>query len=286
MPNSARPEDEPETFAGVVVQSDVGRVSDEELDRLAHMVAASIRVDESRSASREEYLEAERRVATNIRDQRVQSQMSQEHLAMQVSLRGFELHQSTVAKIESGKRPLRIAELFAFADALGVPWTNLLEGGRDIDVFPSPGMIPLDAWEASLESLVMKRNDAMAELIELVEEHAKSYADWDRMILVRVAALANAAGRARSGNGGLDEERVDELVRRWNEEASGWAKRREAYESPSNQARIAEMIEKSKSDHEDTQAMVKEFLRWRAMSGGADPADPADTANGEHQAEA
>jgi transcriptional regulator with XRE-family HTH domain len=262
MANDERNDDLTDDFSGVVEQDAVGRVSEAELDRLARMLAANLRLGESRSEWKSEYLEAEKRTGANIRDQRIREQISQEQLAQALNSFGFELHQSTIAKIEAGKRPLRLAELFAFADALNVPWMNLIEGGRDIDILPNEGMVPLDVWEAGLEELVLKREDALRVLVEAVEDQARAYADWDRMILVRVAALANAAARSRV----LDEDdraQVGEIVEKWSREASYWARQREKQFDPAERARVDALMADAHGQNKKNEALAREFLQWR-----------------------
>jgi transcriptional regulator with XRE-family HTH domain len=70
--------------------------------------------------------EVEQNFATNVREYREQSGLSQEDLAQRMAERGFGFTQSTVWKIEQGKRAVRIAEAVALMDALGLPsWMNL-----------------------------------------------------------------------------------------------------------------------------------------------------------------
>ena len=70
--------------------------------------------------------EVEQNFATNVREYREQSGLSQEDLAQRMAERGFGFTQATVWKIEQGKRAVRIAEAVALMDALGLPsWMNL-----------------------------------------------------------------------------------------------------------------------------------------------------------------
>jgi transcriptional regulator with XRE-family HTH domain len=218
------------TFVGVVAMDGAGVVSEVEHRRLFDNMLANRGVRELRQRWHDGYLEAERRVARNIRDQRARSGMSQEQVARGLQQNDFDFHQSTVAKVESGKRPLRLAELFAFADVLDVPWTALLEGGRDIDIFPEEGMLPIDVWEANLEELISQREDVMAEIAQEVEEKARRYAEVDRMILIRISALANAAAKASRQGLAVDRERVDGLVEKWTKQAASSAMSRATYE--------------------------------------------------------
>jgi transcriptional regulator with XRE-family HTH domain len=70
--------------------------------------------------------EVEQNFATNVREYREQSGLSQEDLAQRMVERGFGFTQATVWKIEQGKRAVRIAEAVALMDALGLPsWMSL-----------------------------------------------------------------------------------------------------------------------------------------------------------------
>lgn len=251
-----------EPFAGIVAMDAAGRVSDTEHERLRRAILANYRVAESRSEWREEYLTAERRIANNIKDTRLRSGQSQEQLATSLHMFGFDLHQSTIAKIEAGKRPIRLAEMFAIADALSVPWTSLMEGGRDIDILPTEDMIPVDIWEAGLQELVFQREDVMADIIQTVEMKARSYAELDRMILVRIAALANAAARAKQSDDAHSPE-IDALVEKWLMDASASARAQAEYESPQRQAEFERRREAMDAESSKQSALIDEFLEWR-----------------------
>ena len=56
--------------------------------------------------------------------------ISQENLAAKVQLRGLDLTQKTISRIETGKRLITDYELKYLADALGVPVRELLDGGE------------------------------------------------------------------------------------------------------------------------------------------------------------
>lgn len=219
-------------------------------------------VAELRHNWRQEYLEAERRAAANIREQRSRAGMSQEQLATALKMYGFDLHQSTIAKIEAGKRPLRLAELFAFADALSIPWMNLIEGGRDIDIFPDEGMVPVDLWQAQLEELVHEREDVMSDLVSTFEAKARAYAEYDRAILVRISALNNAAARAQRDSEGQGQV-IREMLERWQHETSKAKAAREHSLRAQQSARAVEEQEARAVRQQQQSALIDEFLRWR-----------------------
>lgn len=58
---------------------------------------------------------------TKVRQWRQARNWSQEDLADRLRLQGFDMHQTTVAKIERGTRPLRVAEAAAIANIFRVP---------------------------------------------------------------------------------------------------------------------------------------------------------------------
>lgn len=262
MENTTDGDDPINPFVGIVQMDDAGVVSEREHERLRQAILANYRVAELHAGWRDEYLEAEKRVAANIKNERLRSGLSQEQLASALRSYGFDLHQSTIAKIESGKRPIRLAEMFAIADSLSVPWMSLMEGGRDIDILPQEGMIPIDVWEAELEGLVFRREDVMQDIIQTVEEKARAYAEWDRMILVRVAALANAAARARRSDDAHSPE-IDALVEKWLNDASASARARAEYESPERQADFEKHRAQMEAEASKQRALIDEFLEWR-----------------------
>lgn len=264
--------EEVDPFVGIVQMTPAGVVPEDEQKRLFEAILANRRVRELWEHWHEGYLEAEKRIVTNIKNQRVRAGMSQEQVAQQLRGYRFDFHQSTVAKVEAGKRPLRLAELFAFADVLDTPWTALLEGGRDIDILPSQGMLPIDAWEAGLEDLIFKRQDVLDEITQEIEEKARRYAEWDRMILIRISALANAAAQAERNGELKNTKRIDALVDKWTDRASSRALSRAKWEeSVEERERTAAGFER---EHEERrrkeEAMWLEFKEWRASR----PVDP------------
>ena len=66
-----------------------------------------------------------------IHQARIQRNMSQEALAIQMQLRGLQMGQMAVSRIETGKRLVPDFELPLFAEALGVTVDWLLTGTED-----------------------------------------------------------------------------------------------------------------------------------------------------------
>ena len=67
------------------------------------------------------YEAQERHYGQTVRQWRIARGWSQEDLARLLAERGFDMHQTTVAKLEKGQRPLRLAEALCLADICGQP---------------------------------------------------------------------------------------------------------------------------------------------------------------------
>lgn len=76
----------------------------------------------------------EARVGASLRRARERLGASQSDVAAELAGWGLEMHQTTLAKLEAGKRPIRLAEMFALASLYGLtPGTVLLDAGSTID---------------------------------------------------------------------------------------------------------------------------------------------------------
>ncbi len=71
-------------------------------------------------------LEGEALVAHNLRVLRKAARLSQEDVAERMTRLGFKFHQTQVAKIENGARPVRFDEVIGLAKALSVPAANFM----------------------------------------------------------------------------------------------------------------------------------------------------------------
>lgn len=96
-----------------------------------------------------------------LRDWRKARGWSQARMAEELGVKGFEMHQTTVAKIENGSRPLRVAEAVAISEVMGMTPLSVFYG-------PSPDQEPLDT-----KRLRQLMESAEKEL-ELAQEMAES----------------------------------------------------------------------------------------------------------------
>jgi transcriptional regulator with XRE-family HTH domain len=80
--------------------------------------------------------------AANLREYREAHGISQDELAQRMTRYGFAFSQATIWKIEQGKRPVKISEAVALADAVDVPrW-------RDLTIEPDSSRIQADVDRA------------------------------------------------------------------------------------------------------------------------------------------
>ncbi len=80
----------------------------------------------------------EKSFGDNVRHWRRERNWSQEDLADKLRSEGFDLHQTSVAKIERGTRPLRVAEAAAIATIFRVPPLAVFLGSPQAEARQSP----------------------------------------------------------------------------------------------------------------------------------------------------
>ena len=86
--------------------------------------AAKPKVDE-----RTHVKELDANFGRRVREERERSGMPQSHIALVLKLSyGHQWHQTTVAKVEAGERPVKLAEAVAVSYVLGVPLDQLIDG--------------------------------------------------------------------------------------------------------------------------------------------------------------
>lgn len=113
----------------------------------------------------------ERRLGAKVRELRRERGWSQEDLARRLDAFGYQMHQTTVAKLEAGERPIRVNELAALAVILEVTAAELI---ADLSLVP-PDVARLEKTLRNLE---------------------KTYADLHSEVLSVVAEMAAAEARA------------------------------------------------------------------------------------------
>jgi transcriptional regulator with XRE-family HTH domain len=116
-----------------VIELDESAVAAVEKQQLAREVreqlpkaAADISIREL-ALARQRHESWEKRFGEVVRGWRLDRNWSQEDVAEKLRHEGFEMHQTTIAKIERGTRPLRVAEATAIATVFEMPIMAVFE---------------------------------------------------------------------------------------------------------------------------------------------------------------
>lgn len=116
----------------------------------------------------------ERSIGRVIRAHRERRGWTQRDLAARMIEDGFSvMTQSTVAKVEVGTRPLRLAEFVGFAHALGMPWQAMLAQQEPL----LDERNPLADLENRVAAAQMLEEDALEQLREGIESMTAFYAE-------------------------------------------------------------------------------------------------------------
>ncbi|MGY2019362.1 helix-turn-helix domain-containing protein [Nocardia gipuzkoensis] len=137
-----------------------------------------------RKSSREALESIEKAFGEQVRQWRKARGWSQEDLASKLEVCGFDMHQTTVAKIERGTRPLRVAEAVALAQIFRVPPLSIFYGKG-----PEDGTFSMESMQTLIENYEQSINDAEEQL----ESEARHLAFLLRQRAVVVDNLNRAA---------------------------------------------------------------------------------------------
>ena len=134
----------------------------------------------------------EKSFGQKVRQWRKARDWSQEYLAEQLNLHGFDVHQTTVAKIERGARPLRVSEAVALAAVFGMPALSVFYG-------PGPEDEPMSQQSMREHMETLEEGARYAQ--ERLESAAKNVAYYE----AERASMADAINRAA-----LEADRADD----------------------------------------------------------------------------
>ncbi|MBF6363180.1 helix-turn-helix transcriptional regulator [Nocardia farcinica] len=140
-----------------------------------------------RQSTRENFEAIEKVFGDQIRQWRKARNWSQEDLAAELNNLGFEMHQTTVAKIERGARPLRVAEAVALAHIMRVPPLAIFHGAGPETESPSITM---------MREMIEKYDSSITYHTERLDEEAKNVAWWTLQRQTAIEALNQAALKA------------------------------------------------------------------------------------------
>jgi len=128
---------------------------------------------ESRESNRQSMLTLERAMCEKFRQLREERGWSQGELSTRLADFGIEMHQTTIAKMEAGKRPLRVSEMFGLSHAFGMPPGAVFF--MPISAQSFPGMEALSDELARTERVVAEMREHALKVIEAFVDVAADY---------------------------------------------------------------------------------------------------------------
>lgn len=136
-----------------------------------------------------------------LREERGWSQLE---ISEKLADMGIDMHQTTVAKMERGKRPLRVAEMYALGWIFGLPpgavfWLPSREG-------MPPSMATMTEQLAAIDE---QQNEMREQFLEVFRSHLAQYSDLDSERAALIRAIREAAdpdSEAGSVIGAIREE--------------------------------------------------------------------------------
>lgn len=164
----------PEPWALAAVE---GQQRAHELRERLPAEAAEISINELAQA-RQRHESWEKRFGEVVRRWRLDRNWSQEDVAERLRHQGFEMHQTTVAKIERGARPLRVAEAAALADVFEMPVMAVFE----LSVSDEHSA-EFDSRRIELEQARKRVDDSRDTLYSVAQHHAHLLAEVEKLIL-------------------------------------------------------------------------------------------------------
>lgn len=127
----------------------------------------------SRDKLRDGMLQLERRLCEKFKILRKERGWSQAELSERMAGYGFDLHQTTIAKLEAGTRPLRVAEMYALSHIFQMPPGAVFfmaSSDREVD-----GMDQLTEQIAEIER---QRDEMQSMLLRQIEQTVEILGDY------------------------------------------------------------------------------------------------------------
>jgi len=142
----------------------------------------------------------EKRFGEVVRGWRLDRNWSQEEVAEKLRYEGFEMHQTTVAKIERGSRPLRVAEAAAIGAVFDMPVMAVFELSLPNDApwwSRDSQPTPQREKQEQLERARELADHARKKLYSAAEDYALFLGEREKVVLAMNEA---AAKEARDGS--------------------------------------------------------------------------------------
>jgi transcriptional regulator with XRE-family HTH domain len=147
--------------------------------------AADISINEV-ALARQRHETWERRFGEIVRGWRQDRNWSQEDVAERLRHQGFEMHQTTVAKIERGARPLRVAEATALAEVFEMPIMAVFEL-----LLPTDQTGDVDTRRRELEQARERVDHSRNNLYGVAQRHGYLLAEVEKLIIQMNHDVAN-----------------------------------------------------------------------------------------------
>jgi transcriptional regulator with XRE-family HTH domain len=156
--------------------------------------AADISINEL-ALARQRHESWEKRFGEVVRRWRQSRGWSQEDVAEKLRHQGFEMHQTTIAKIERGTRPLRVAEADAIAEVFKMPVMAVFELSLPND---APWWAPdqpetIRKRQKLLERARQQSEGAHRKLYSAAEDYAYWLAEREKVVLAMNEESSNEA---------------------------------------------------------------------------------------------
>ncbi|GGI03138.1 helix-turn-helix transcriptional regulator [Arthrobacter liuii] len=163
-------------------------------------------LSEHRESMRESLLGLEAAMCDKFRRLREERGWSQQDVSEKLAGMGIDMHQTTVAKMEKGKRPLRVAEMYALSWVFGLPpgavfWLPSSEGMPYSMKYMTEELSMIDGQQAEMREQFLK----------MFESHLALYADLDSRRASLLRAMKDAAAGNRVNSSQEDYFRDDPL---------------------------------------------------------------------------
>lgn len=127
---------------------------------------------------------------------------SQADLAERLAEVGFPVHQTTVAKLESGRRPLRVAEVYALALIFRIPAASFFYISTETE---PPGMAYMQEQQQEVDRQLIETRE---HLLRFTQTFAEQYAELSAQQLAIASAIrrASLAAEKEASSGEHSEE--------------------------------------------------------------------------------
>lgn len=118
----------------------------------------------------------ERFIGAKVRQLREERSCSQADLARKLAEVGWAMHQTTISKVEAGSRPIRVADVYAFAEVLGVPAASFF-----FAIQPDGEEPAADELRDRLMAADQAAQEAEQVLLKASSDYAEALAERDRL---------------------------------------------------------------------------------------------------------